>query len=117
MGSPLTGEAAFPIFIIIIVLAMILWAMSFTRLAPGFRTVLDTRNGINVPWVQTGWLAFAWAFLFVSLWPVIDEAVARLCAGLSGPFISQLTTLENRIAAEALGASFRSVQADLEAQR
>ena len=72
MGSPLTGEAAFPIFIIIIVLAMILWAMSFTRLAPGFRTVLDTRNGINVPWVQTGWLAFAWAFLFVSLWPVID---------------------------------------------
>jgi hypothetical protein len=72
MGSPLTGEAAFPIFIIILVWAMILWAMSYTRLAPGFRTVLDSRNGINVPWVQTGWLAFAWAFLFASLWPVID---------------------------------------------
>jgi hypothetical protein len=72
MGSPLTGEAAFPIFIIIIVLAMILWAMSFVKLVPGFRTVLDTRNGIHVPWVQTGWLIFAWAFLFVSLWPVID---------------------------------------------
>jgi hypothetical protein len=72
MGSTLTGEAAFPIFIIILVWAMILWAMSYTRLAPGFRTVLDSRNGINVPWVQTGWLAFAWAFLFASLWPVID---------------------------------------------
>ena len=68
----MTGDAAFPLFIIIIVLAMILWAMSFVRLVPGFRTVLDTRNGIQVPWVQTGWLVFAWAFLFVSLWPVID---------------------------------------------
>ena len=72
MGSPLTGEVAFPIFIIVLVLAMLLWAMAYTRLAPGFRTVLDTRNGINVPWVQVGWLSFAWAFLFASLWPVID---------------------------------------------
>ncbi len=72
MGSPLVGEAAFPIFIIIIVWSMILWAMSYTRLAPGFRTVLDTRNGIKVPWVQVGWLSFAWAFLFASFWPLID---------------------------------------------
>ena len=72
MGSPLTAEAAFPLFVIIIVLAMILWAMSFVTLVPGFRTVLDSRNGIQVPWVQTGWLVFSWAFLFVSLWPVID---------------------------------------------
>ena len=46
MGEPLTGEAAFPLFILIIVLAMILWAMAFVRLVPGFRTILDSRNGI-----------------------------------------------------------------------
>lgn len=52
-----------------------------------------------------------------SLWPVVEEVVAHLCAGLSGPFISQLTTLENRLAAETLGASFQSVQADLETHK
>ena len=72
MGNALTGDAAFPLFIIILVLAMILWAMAFTRLVPGFRTILDSKNGISVPWVQTGWVAFAWAFLFVSIWPLVD---------------------------------------------
>jgi hypothetical protein len=72
MGTALTGDAAFPVFIIILVLAMILWAMAFTRLVPGFRTILDSKNGISVPWVQTGWVAFAWAFLFVSIWPLVD---------------------------------------------
>ena len=72
MGRALAGEAAFPIFIIILVLAMILWAMAFTRLVPGFRTILDSKNGISVSWVQTGWVAFAWAFLFVSIWPLVD---------------------------------------------
>jgi len=52
-----------------------------------------------------------------SLWPVVEKAVARVCAGLSGPFMSQLTTLENRLATDALEASFRSAQADLEEQR
>jgi len=72
MGTQLTGDAAFPIFIILLVLAMILWAMAFTRLAPGFRIILDSRSGINIPWVQKGWVSFAWAFLFVSIWPLID---------------------------------------------
>ena len=59
-------------FIVLLVVAMILWAMAFTRLAPGFRIILDSRSGISVPWVQTGWVMFAWAFLFVSIWPLID---------------------------------------------
>jgi hypothetical protein len=72
VGTALTGDAAFPIFIVLLVVAMILWAMAFTRLAPGFRIILDSRSGITVPWVQTGWVMFAWAFLFVSIWPLID---------------------------------------------
>lgn len=72
MGEQLTGELGLPIFIMVLVMAMILWALSFARLTPGFRTVFDSRNGISVPWVQVGWLAFAWAFLFASMWPVID---------------------------------------------
>lgn len=77
MGEALTGDAAFPLFIIVIVLAMILWAMAFVRLVPGFRTILDTKNGISVPWVQTGWVAFAWAFLFVSIWPLVDVLIVE----------------------------------------
>lgn len=72
MGTQLVGEAGFPVFIIILVLAMILWAMAFSRLVPGFRIILDSRNGIDIPWVQSGWLAFAWAYLMVSIWPAID---------------------------------------------
>lgn len=72
MGTQLTGDAAFPVFIILLVVAMILWALAFTRLAPGFRIILDSRSGITIPWVQTGWVSFAWAFLFVSMWPLID---------------------------------------------
>jgi hypothetical protein len=61
-----------PTNIIIIVLAMVLWALAFVRLVFGFRTIVDTKNGIKVPWIQIGWVVFAWAFLFVSYWPVID---------------------------------------------
>jgi hypothetical protein len=64
-----------PTNIIIIVLAMVLWALAFVQLAFGFRTIADAKNGIQVSWVQTGWLAFAWAFLFASFWPVIDVIV------------------------------------------
>ena len=49
-----------------------LWALAFVRLVFGFRTIVDTKNGIKVPWIQIGWVVFAWAFLFVSYWPVID---------------------------------------------
>jgi hypothetical protein len=72
MGEALVGEEALPLFIIILVLAMVLWALSYTRIAPGIRIVLDTKNGIHVPWVHVGWLSFAWAFLFVGFWPLID---------------------------------------------
>jgi len=34
-----------------------------------------------------------------SLWPVVEEAVAALCADLTGPLTGQLTALEARIAA------------------
>ena len=61
-----------PTNIIIIVLAMVLWALAFVQLAFGFRTIVDTKNGITVPWIQIGWVVFAWAFLFVAFWPVID---------------------------------------------
>ena len=63
---------ALPTNILILVLAMMLWALAFTRLAPGFRIILDSKSTIEVPWVQSGWVLFAWAFLFVSFWPVID---------------------------------------------
>ena len=63
---------ALPTNILIIVLAMILWALAFAQLAPGFRIILDTKSTIQVSWVQIGWVAFAWAFLFVSFWPLID---------------------------------------------
>ncbi|WAC28556.1 MarR family winged helix-turn-helix transcriptional regulator [Ancylobacter sp. SL191] len=36
------------------------------------------------------------------LWPQIDAAVAELCAGLEGPLLDQLTTIEDRLAAEPL---------------
>jgi len=61
-----------PTNIIILVLAMILWALAFVRLAFGFRTIVDTKSGIQVPWIQIGWVVFAWAFLIVSFWPVLD---------------------------------------------
>jgi hypothetical protein len=61
-----------PINIIILILAMILWALAFVRLAFGFRTIVDTKSGIRVPWVQIGWVVFAWAFLIAAFWPVID---------------------------------------------
>jgi len=61
-----------PTNIIILVMAMILWALAFTRLAFGFRTIVDTKSGIQVPWIQIGWVVFAWAFLIVSFWPVLD---------------------------------------------
>ena len=50
---------------------MVLWALAFVQLAFGFRTIVDTKNGITVPWIQIGWVVFAWAFLFVAFWPVI----------------------------------------------
>ena len=58
--------------IIVLVLAMVLWALAFVRLAFGFRTIADTKSGIQVPWIQIGWVVFAWAFLIASFWPVID---------------------------------------------
>ncbi|MDA9982521.1 hypothetical protein N9H39_07240 [Gammaproteobacteria bacterium] len=58
--------------IIIVVLAMVLWALAFVRLAFGFRIIADTKSGIRVPWIQIGWVVFAWAFLIASFWPVID---------------------------------------------
>ena len=61
-----------PTNIIILVLAMILWALAFVRLAFGFRTIVDTKSGIQVPWIQIGWVVFAWAFLIASFWPVLD---------------------------------------------
>ena len=61
-----------PTNIIIVVLAMVLWALAFVRLAFGFRIIADTKSGIRVPWIQTGWVVFAWAFLIASFWPVID---------------------------------------------
>jgi len=61
-----------PTNIIILVLAMVLWALAFVRLAFGFRTIIDSKSGIRVPWVQIGWVVFAWAFLIASFWPVID---------------------------------------------
>ncbi len=70
--DPASAVPPLPTNILIIVLAMILWALAFTRLAPGFRIILDSKSGIRVSWVQIGWVAFAWAFLFVSIWPLID---------------------------------------------
>jgi len=61
-----------PTNIIVLVLAMVLWAMAFVRLALGFRTIVDTKSGIRLSRVQIGWVIFAWAFLFVSFWPVTD---------------------------------------------
>jgi hypothetical protein len=61
-----------PMFVVLLVVAMILWALAFSRLVPGFRIILDSKSGITVPWVQTGWVMFAWAFLFVSFWPLLD---------------------------------------------
>ena len=61
-----------PTNIIILVLAMVLWALAFVRLAFGFRTIIDSKSGIRVPWVQIGWVVFAWAFLIAAFWPVID---------------------------------------------
>jgi hypothetical protein len=61
-----------PTNIIIVVLAMILWALAFVRLAFGFRTIVDRNSGIQVSWVQIGWVVFAWAFLIASFWPVTD---------------------------------------------
>jgi hypothetical protein len=61
-----------PTNIIIVVLAMVLWALAFVRLALGFRIIADTKSGIRVPWIQIGWVVFAWAFLIASFWPVID---------------------------------------------
>jgi hypothetical protein len=61
-----------PMFVVLLVMAMILWALAFSRLVPGFRIILDPNSGITVPWVQTGWVMFAWAFLFVSFWPLLD---------------------------------------------
>ena len=46
---------ALPTNILIIVLAMILWALAFAQLAPGFRIILDTKSTIQVSWVQIGW--------------------------------------------------------------
>ena len=40
--------APIPTNIIIIVLAMTLWALAFARLIFGFRTIVDTQNGIKV---------------------------------------------------------------------
>ena len=54
---------AIPTNIIIIILAMILWALAFVRLAFGFRTIVNSKNGINVPWLQVGWVVFTWLFL------------------------------------------------------
>jgi hypothetical protein len=61
-----------PTNIVIIVLAMVLWALAFVRLAFGFRTIFDSKSGIRVSWLQIGWVVFAWAFLIASFWPVID---------------------------------------------
>ena len=61
-----------PTNIIIVVLAMVLWALAFVRLALGFRIIADSKSGIRVPWIQIGWVVFAWAFLIASFWPVID---------------------------------------------
>ena len=65
----------FPTYIVVMVVAMVLWALAFTRLAIGFRTIVDGRNGIRVAPLQVGWVVFAWAFLFVSFWPVLDTLV------------------------------------------
>jgi len=62
----------FPTNIVVLVLAMVLWALAFVRLALGFHTIVDTKSGIRLSWVQIGWVLFAWAFLFVSFWPVTD---------------------------------------------
>ncbi len=64
--------STFPTFIVILLLAMIFWALAFVRLTFGFRTIVDRESGIRIPPVQIGWVIFAWAFLFVSFWPVID---------------------------------------------
>jgi hypothetical protein len=61
-----------PTNIIILILAMILWALAFVRLAFGFRTIVDSKSGIRVSWIQIGWVVFAWAFLIASFWPVIN---------------------------------------------
>lgn len=36
------------------------------------------------------------------VWPQIENAVAQLCANLSGPLLSQLATIEDRLAATSL---------------
>lgn len=64
--------ASIPTNVIILVLAIVLWALSFVRLASGFRIIIDKKNGIQIPGIQIGWVVFAWAFLFAAFWPVID---------------------------------------------
>ena len=72
LDPELVRANTFPIFIVVLVVAMMLWALAFGRVAVGIRTIIDGKNGITIPWVQTGWVLFAWAFLFVSFWPVFD---------------------------------------------
>jgi hypothetical protein len=64
--------ATFPTNITILVVGMILWGLATTRIIFGVRALVDKNSGIQVPWVQIGWNAFAWAFLFASFWPIID---------------------------------------------
>ena len=49
-----------------------------------------------------------------TLWPVIERAVARLCSGLSGSFLDQVTELEDRLAEGALQGHLLEAQADRE---
>jgi hypothetical protein len=64
--------ATFPTNIAILVVGMILWALATTRIIFGARALLDRNSGIQVSWVQIGWMIFIWAFLFASYWPFID---------------------------------------------
>ena len=50
----------------------------------------------------------------VAFWPVIDQAVGSLCADLGGPFIDQISALENKLAAGELEQLLQNKAAELE---
>jgi hypothetical protein len=66
------SAAIWPTFIIVLVATAAIWAQAFVRLIFGARVVVDKKSGITVSWLQVGWMAFFWVFMFAGFWPLVD---------------------------------------------